>query len=134
MASVLHTQLKGKAKQALEILEISDLEQDDDLDMVWRILDRSHEKMEHERANDAYENWSHARRRHAQPMEEWINYLLKVKLEVEAQDPAVVISKKQHASKMLRGARLALERRAQALFNCGGVYDPSRMETVPRAT
>ena len=90
--------------------------------------------MEHERADDAYENWDLARRKHAQPMEEWIDYVLKVKMEVEARGPTVVISKKQHASKMVRGARVAPERRAQAPFNSGGVYDPSRMETVLRVT
>ena len=65
-------------------------------------------------------------------MEEWINYLGKVKMEVEAQDPTVVISKKQHASKTLRGARLAPEKRARALFNASGVHDPIKLETVLR--
>jgi len=54
MALVLYSQVQGKAKQQLEILEVDDLDQDDGRDMVWRILDWSHEKMEHERADDAH--------------------------------------------------------------------------------
>ena len=70
MALALYSQVKGKAKQQLEILEIDDLEQDDGLDMMWRILDRSHEKMEHECADGACENLEKAIRKHAHPMKE----------------------------------------------------------------
>ena len=120
LALVLYTQVKGKAKQSLEILDLEDLEKDDGLAMVWKIMDQSHEKMEHERADDAYENWESARRKHAQSMDEWILYLKKVKMELETQDATVVISDKQHASKMLCGAKLPNEKRAQVLLNCGG--------------
>ena len=34
------------------------------------------------------------------------------------------------ASKMLRGAGLSHKDKTQVLFNCGGIYDPARMETV----
>ena len=54
MALVLYTQVKGRAKQLLEVLELSDLEKPGGLVMVWSILDRAHERMEHERADDAY--------------------------------------------------------------------------------
>ena len=36
------------------------------------------------------------------PWEEWISYIKKIKLEMEAHDEDVVISAKQMASKMLR--------------------------------
>ena len=51
---VIYTQVKGRAKQLLEILEVSDLEKPGGLEMVWKVLDRAHEKMEHERAADTY--------------------------------------------------------------------------------
>ena len=67
-------------------------------------------------------------------MNEWLTYLRKNKLEVEAQDRNILISDKQLASKMLRGAVLPQKKRAQVLFNCGGLYDPLRMETVLRVS
>ena len=117
MALVLYTQVKGRAKQLLEVLELSDLEKPGGLAMVWSILDRAHERMEHERADDAYGAWESAHRRAGSSIEEWLTYLRKVKLEVEAQDLNIVISDKQLASKMLRGAGLPQEKKAQVLFN-----------------
>ena len=134
MALLIYTQVKGRAKQLLEVLEVTDLEKPEGLAMVWAILDRAHERMEHERADDAYSAWESARRKPGQSIEEWLTYLRKVRLELEAQDPNIVISEKQHASKMMRGAMLPHDKKAQVLFNCGGVYDPLRMETVLRAT
>ena len=52
----------------------------------------------------------------------------------EAQDGTLVISDKQLACKMLRGAGLPYDKKAQVLFNCGGVYEPQRMETVLRVS
>ncbi len=46
--------MKGRAKQILEGLEVKDFEQPGGLAMVCSILDRARERLEHERANDAY--------------------------------------------------------------------------------
>ena len=121
LALVMYTQVKGRAKQLLEILEVKDLEQPGGLAMIWSILDRAHERMEHERADDAYAAWETAHRRAGSSIEEWLTYLRKVKLELEAQDPNIVITDKQWASKMLRGAGLPYDKKAQIFFNCGGV-------------
>lgn len=59
----------------------------------------------HERADDAYENWEPARRRHAQLIDEWIRYLKQVWMELETQAATVAISGKQYASRMLRGSK-----------------------------
>ena len=53
-------------------------------------------------------------------------------LEFEAQDENVVVSNKQMASKMLRGASVAPEKKSLVLFNAGGVPDPDRIEAVLR--
>ena len=58
------------------------MEKPDGLQIVWRILDQAHEKMEHERMDEAYTNWEMARRRHGQSMDEWISYVKKAKLEM----------------------------------------------------
>ncbi len=42
LALVMYTQVKGRAKQLLEILEVKDLEQPGGLAMIWSILDRAH--------------------------------------------------------------------------------------------
>ncbi len=67
----------------------------------------------------------------SQSIEEWLSYLCKTKL---VQDQTSVISDKQLASKMLRGAGLPREKKAQVLFNRGGVCDPFRTEAVLRVT
>ena len=134
LALTIYSQVRGRAKQLLEVLEVSDLKRPDGLATVWKILDRAHEQMEHERADDAYGAWEQARRKPGQTIDEWLTYLRKTKLEVEAQDSTLVISDKQLASKMLRGAGLPYDKRAQVLFNCGGVYEPQRMETVLRVS
>ena len=62
---------------------MSDLEKPTGLEMVWKILDRAHERMEHERADDAYGAWESAHRKPGQSMDERLTYLRKTKLEVE---------------------------------------------------
>ena len=93
-AFIIYNQVKGRAKQLLEVLEVTDLENPGGLEMIWKILDRAHERMEHERADDAYHAWETAHRKPGQTMEEWLTYLRKTKLEVEAQDPKIGISDK----------------------------------------
>ena len=53
---------------------------------------------------------------------------------LEAQDDDVFILNVQMASKMLRGASVAPEKKSHVLFNSGGVLPPDRMETVLRVT
>ena len=120
LAFAIYTQVKGEAKRLLEVLEIEDLQAAGSLELIWSLLDSARAKMAHERADDAYHSWESAHRRHGQSMGEWIVYLQKCKLELEAQDPDIKVSKQQLASKMLRGAGLPQEKRAQVLFNCGG--------------
>ena len=55
LALVIYSQVKGKTKQLLEVLTISVLLQDDAVEMVWSLPDKSHEKSEHEREDDAYD-------------------------------------------------------------------------------
>ncbi len=56
MALIIYTQAKGRAKQLLEVLEVTDLEKPGGLAMVWSILDRTRERMEREKADDAKVN------------------------------------------------------------------------------
>ena len=63
-------------------------------------------------------------------MTDWITYLRKKRMELQLQDPASAISDTALASKMLRGAGLSQRERNQTMFNCGGIYDSKRMETV----
>ena len=82
LALIIYTQVKGRAKHLLEVLEVTDLEKPGGREMVWQILDRAHERMEHERADDAYSAWESAHRKPGQSMDEWLTYLRKTKLEV----------------------------------------------------
>ena len=52
MALTIYTQVKGRAKQLLEVLEVTDLEKPGGL-----TLDGAHERMEHKRTEDAYAAW-----------------------------------------------------------------------------
>ncbi len=60
---------------ASEVLEVTDLEKPGGLAMVWSIWDRARERMERERADDAYGAWESANRRPGQSIEEWLTYL-----------------------------------------------------------
>ncbi len=86
MALMMHTQAKGRAKQLLEVFEATDVEQPGGLNMVWAMLDRAHERVDCERADDLYAEWESAHRRVSQSFAEWLTYLRKTKLELEAQD------------------------------------------------
>ena len=65
---------------------------------------------------------------------DWLVYVRKKRMEVQLQDPKTSISDDGLASKMLRGSGLSQKVKAQVFFNCGGVYDSKRMETVMKAT
>ena len=134
MALLIYLSVQGEAKECLEILEVSDLLRADGLTMVWKLLDQSHEQLGHERMEDAFRKWEEAHRKPGQTMDHWLNLVYRFKTEVEANDPEVNISSRQIAEKMLRGSGLSREKRAQALFNCGGKYDPKRLEVVLRVT
>ena len=62
-------------------------------------------------------------RRHGQSVDAWIVSPTSTRLEMEAQDENVVISNKQTASKVLKGATFAPPFSA-------GVLDPDRVDTV----
>ena len=115
-------------------MELQDLERDDILQVIWQILDRNYEQLIHERVDDAYSAWDNLSRRPGQSMEDYITRVRRVKLEMESMDSGSIISDQALASKMLRGAGLTLDKRAQALIKCGGIYDPERLETVLRVT
>jgi hypothetical protein len=67
-ALLITMSVKGHARECLELLETRDLQQDDALEMVWRLLDNAHEKLAHERADEAYANWESAHRKPSQSM------------------------------------------------------------------
>ncbi len=131
---ILLDQVKGEAKVLLDVLDVEDMELEGGLSMLWSILDKAHEQLEHERADDAYASYEKASRRPGQSMDSWITYLRKTKMEVEAQDPGKVITDREFASKLLRGANIPRPQRAQIYFNCGGKYVSERIETVLRIT
>ena len=70
LALTIYSQIRGRAKQLLEVLEVSDLKRPDGLQTVRKILDRAREQMEHERADDAYGAWEQARRKPGQTIDE----------------------------------------------------------------
>ena len=121
LAMIIYTQLKGMAKKRVEVLEISDLEREDILQVVWEILDRNYEQLHHDRVDDAYYAWDNLHRKPGQSMEDYITRVRRVKLEMESMDSASKISDQALASKMLRGVGVPQEKRAQVLINCGGI-------------
>ena len=134
LAMLIYTQVTNRAKQLIEVLEGSDFKDDDSLETIWNIYDDAFEKMAHERLDDVLARWETAHRKPGQPMQDWCIYLRKMRLEVQVQDGTTVISDRTLASKMLRGSGLPRQQRSQVLFNCGGLYESTRMETVLKAT
>ena len=130
LAMVLYTQLSGEAKSLLEALEVADLQRDDSLAMIWSLLDSAHHKTQHERSEDAYAAWEKAHRLPGQTTQQWMTYLKKTRVELLVVDPGKTISDQEMASKMLRGMGLSAKEKAQCLFNCGNIMDPTRMEHV----
>ena len=78
--------------------------------------------------------WETAHRKDGESMNTWINNLRKIKLELEAQDDKVIISKRYYASKLMRGSGLSSKERAQCLWNAGGIYEPEGLISVLRTT
>ena len=130
LALLIFSQVKGRAKNLIEIMEPEDLRKSDALNMIYNIFDDSFEKMDHERLDGVHQEWEKAARRPGQPMTDWITYVRKKRMELQLQDSASAISDTALASKMLRGAGLSHKERSQTMFNCGGLYDSKRMETV----
>merc|ERR1711965_746951 len=130
LALLIFSQVSGRAKSLIEIMEPEDLRRPDALDMIYYIYDDAFEKMDHERLDSVHQEWEKAVRRQGQPMTDWIIYLRKKRMELQLQDPASAISDTALASKMLRGAGLTQRESSQTMFNCGGIYDSKRMEMV----
>ena len=49
LAMLIYSQVSGRAKQLVEVIEAKDFEQDAVLDVIWGIYDNAFEKMAHER-------------------------------------------------------------------------------------
>ena len=62
LALLIVVQVKGTAKDALDILQINDNVGSRGLDMVWQILDQSYAKLTGEKFDEAWENRDPARR------------------------------------------------------------------------
>ena len=124
----------GVAREALEIFEPEDFKKANILEQVWQILDQNHEELDHISQDDAYKQWETAHRKHGESMNTWINNLKKIKLELEAQDPEINISRRYYASKLMRGSGLNAKERATCLHFNGGVYDPIGLMNVLRTT
>ena len=105
LAFLIVSQLKGTAKVAVDISKVEDFEGSQGLQIVWQILDQSHGQFAHER------------QRHGLSVHDWIVDLKRTRLEVEAQFENVGTSNKQVASKLLRDASLAPEKKSQVLFS-----------------
>ena len=131
---LLFCQLKGRAKDLIEIIKLQDFEKGDVLDRIWQIYDDAFEKMAQQRLDDVHTEWEQAYRKPGQSMQYWCVYLRKVRLELQAKDPESTLSDKALASKMLRGSGLTKEAQAQVLWNCCGTYDSQRIETALRVT
>ena len=131
-AFMISLNVTGIAKQALDIFENEDFLKPEILGQIWEILDEQHEELAHVRADEAYKSWEVAHRKHGESMNTWITNLKKIKLEIEAQDKEMIISRRQYASKLMRGSGLSLEKRTQVLFNSGGLYEPDRLSAVLR--
>ena len=84
----------GFAKDALEIFEPDDFTKPNILQLVWDVLDSHHEELDHIRQDETYKQWETAHRKHGESMNTWINSIRKIKLELEAQDDKVIISKR----------------------------------------
>ena len=98
-AMLIYRTVKGRAKQLLSILEVSDLKAEKGLDMIWTLLDQAHEKMAHERTDDVNKNWEKASRRPGQSMDEWTTYVRKLKMELEEQDRDAKVTPNQLGSR-----------------------------------
>ena len=100
LAMLLYSQLTGRPKRLVEVIDPEDLQNEDCLNVMYRILDEAYEHMSHERLDDILQEWETAHRRHGQPMQDWCTYLRKLRLELQAQDGDTMISDQALASKM----------------------------------
>ena len=130
LALLIYSQVSGRAKELIDVLEPGDLRGEDAVAVIFAIYDDAFEKMDHERLDKAWHDWERAHRRLGHPIIDWLTYLRKKRMELQIEDPASSISDVALASKMLRGSGLSQRERSQVLFNCGGVYDSRRMEVV----
>ena len=130
LAMLIYSQVTGRAKTLIELLEPEELKSAQALDTIFRLYDEAFETMSHEKTDLAWSAWENASRKHGQPMADWCIYLKKIKLELACQDSASTLSDVAVASKLLRGARLEPQKKTQVLFNAGGIYNSEKIETV----
>ena len=130
VAMLLFSQLTGRAKELIEILELEDFQEGRIMEMIWQIFDNAFEKMEHQRLHEVNTVWEKAHRKHGQPMQDWCNYLRKARLDLQIQNTGSTISDKSLASKMLRDSGISTTAQSQVLFNCGAEMNSLRMENV----
>ena len=95
---IVFSQVTGRAKELIEILEPEDLDRDDALEIIRNIYDDAFEKMDHERLDEVHIRWEKAHRRIGQPIMDWISYVRKLRLELQVQDPSSSISDRGLAS------------------------------------
>ena len=96
-AFLISLNVTGQAKLALDIFENEDYLDPKILGQIWEILHEQHEELAHVRADEAYKSWEVAHRKQGESMNTWITNLKQIKLELEAQDKEMLISRRQYA-------------------------------------
>ncbi len=133
-ASLFLLNCTAGVKDALDIFEVADYDDPKILKQVWQVLDDQRAEFDNVRADAAYKSWETTNRKHGKSMHTWILNFKNVDIELEAHDSVMVLSPRMHVSKLMRGSGFSHDKRAQALFNAGGEYDPDKLPSVSRSS
>ena len=120
--------LRGEAKEAVEHLEISELNTDDGMDVLWDILDKAFGQIEVEKLEECMDGFWSFRRTYGMDMESYITGLRTAKRRMEKEDPGSKLSDKAYSVRLLKRSGLSIEEKRQVLAATNAVYETKQIE------
>ena len=132
MAALVYLSTSGEARDIVNQLEVSELQEEASFSRVMKLLDDTYEKQADERFEQKQEEFMTFRRPHGMAMSAYIAKLRRLKAEYLKEDPDTVISDRAYAQRLLTRAGLSKKERTEIFFAAGGKYRSEGIEKVLR--
>lgn len=132
LAVLMFLSTTGEAREVLNQLEVTDMQQEGGLQRILRLLEEAYGSKADERFEERQSAFLNYRRMPGQSIAAYLATLKRLRTEYLREDVGTVISDRAFAQRMLTRAALTRKERYDCFFAAGGTYRSAPIEKVLR--
>ena len=132
LAMLVYLSCEGEARQILNQMEVSEMQEPGGLQRIMRLLEDSYGSRAEERFEERQEAYSSFRRTPGMSVAAYISTLKRLRQEYLKEDPGTTLSDRSFAQRLLSRAALTRRERYDIFFAAGGKYASVPIEQVMR--